>query len=141
MWNPSCEGLLRAFIRRDVEYLLIGSMAKSHYRPQSHVNDMDLMVSSTRENAERVERVLRHDMGECVTVADLPEDLAERLATRDMQLCLFKQHGVVPVHVITPKGFDFRRAYSRSTEEWIRWCSMLVRVASMSDLEILDSLR
>ena len=39
LWTDNCADLLRAFNNQGVQYLLIGSMAKSHYCRQPRVND------------------------------------------------------------------------------------------------------
>ena len=54
LWTDNCADLLRAFNNQGVQYLLIGSMAKSHYCRQLRVNDIDLMINPTPENAGKV---------------------------------------------------------------------------------------
>ena len=58
-----CVDLLRAFNKEGVEYLIGGSMARSHYCSVPRVGDMDLVINSTLENATKVKPVLR---GLCV---------------------------------------------------------------------------
>ena len=45
LWTDNCADLLRAFNNQGVQYLLIGSMAKSHYCRQPRVNDIDLITA------------------------------------------------------------------------------------------------
>ena len=130
-WVENCASLLRAFNEKGVEYLLIGSMAKSHYHSQRHVNDMDLMINCTRENQIRVLSVLKEDLNY------LYRDDPEKLTKPCKQLPLFDGS----VDVLTPpeQGFDFDTARSRSTEGMVY--DIRVPIASLSDLELLDSLR
>ena len=46
-WTEHCAELLRAFTKEGVEYLLIGSMAESHYRSLASVGDMDVLLNPT----------------------------------------------------------------------------------------------
>ena len=45
-----CVDLLRAFNKEDVEYLIGGSMARSHYYSVPRVRDMDVVINPTLEN-------------------------------------------------------------------------------------------
>lgn len=135
-WVTDCADLVEAFNNNGVEYLLVGSMAKSHYHSQSHVNDMDLLINPTPENAHRVDFVLRNSLG---WVVHHPN----RLSERDKQFYLFSYFGEpAPAHVITPtQDFSFCKAFSRSTEGCIPGLAIRVRIASVRDLEALDALR
>ena len=53
-----CVDLLRAFNKEGVEYLIGGSMARSHYCSVPRVGDMDLAINPTLENATKVKPVL-----------------------------------------------------------------------------------
>ena len=130
-WVDNCASLLRAFNDRGVEYLLIGSMAKSYYCSQPHVNDMDLMIGCTQENKRRVLSVLQEDLDY------LFRDDPEKLTKRGKRFLLFDGS----VDVLTPpeQGFDFDTARSRSTEGMVY--DIRVPIASIVDLEVLDSLR
>ena len=75
-WVDNCASLLRAFNEKGVEYFLIGSMAKSYYRSQLQVNDMNLMISCTQENQRRVLSILQEDL-DCL-FRDDPEKLMYR---------------------------------------------------------------
>ena len=130
-WVDNCASLLRAFNDRGVEYLLIGSMAKSYCCSQPHVNDMDLMIGCTQENKRRVLSVLQEDLDY------LFRDDPEKLTKRGKRFLLFDGS----VDVLTPpeQGFDFDTARSRSTEGMVY--DIRVPIASIVDLEVLDSLR
>ena len=129
-WVENCATLLRAFNEKGVEYLLIGSMAKSHYRSQPHVTDMDLMINCTQETQIRVLSVLRENLNY------LYRDDPEKLTKPCKRLLLFDGS----VDVLTPpaQGFNFDTARSRSTEGMVY--DIRVPIASMCDLEVLDSL-
>ena len=45
--TENCVHLLRAFNKEGVEYLLFGSMARSHYRSLASVGDMDVLINPT----------------------------------------------------------------------------------------------
>lgn len=142
LWTSACADLLSAFNEGGVEYLLVGSMAKSfHYPKLACVNDMDLMISPTAENARRVLAALRAVRGAC----DL-EQLAlniQKLAKENVRLHLLKGQG--DVDLLTPpsrkRGLAFHEAAGRSTEELVPGLSTPVRVAAICDLEALDRLR
>ena len=135
-WDDRCFTLLEESNNSGVEYLLVGSMAKSHYHPQPHVNDMDLLINPTPANACRVDFVLRH-FGGC-RVHD-----PERLAELGKKVPLFHDYGRLPAaDVITPmQGFSFHKAFDRAIEEFLPCTNIRVRVAAMCDLKRLDSMR
>ena len=130
LWVDNCALLLRALNEKDVEYLLIGSMAKSHYGTQPHVNDMDLMINCTPENKRKVLSVL-------VDLDYQFRDDPEKLTKRGKRFLLFDGS----VDVLTPpeQGFSLDKAFSRSTQVVV--LGIPVPVASMCDLERLDYLR
>ena len=43
----NCVDLLRAFNKEGVEYLIVGGMAKAHYRLLPSVGDMDVLINPT----------------------------------------------------------------------------------------------
>ena len=142
LWANACAVLLRAFNNEGVEYLLIGSMAKAFHCPEmACVNDMDLMIDPTPENAGKVLSALRAVPG----AGDLKKLVLniERLTKEGVQLHVLCGQG--DVDVLTPppkeKGFIYHEAAGRSTEELIPHFGIPVQVASMCDLETLDSLR
>ena len=144
-WTNHCADLLRAFNNEGVQYLLIGSMAKSfHCSELDAVDDMDLMVNSTQENVRKVLSVLR-SVPHAVDPAELTLDLERKLVEEGKYMRLFTNqhdpHG--DVHILTPpkEDFSFLEAAERSTEELIRGLDIRVQVASLRDLEMLDSLR
>ena len=58
-WTENCADLLRVFNKEGVEYLLIGSMAKSHYRSLASVGDMDALINPTPEKRNKAKARLR----------------------------------------------------------------------------------
>ena len=142
LWTPACARLLNALNEGGVEYLLVGSMAKAFHRPKlACVNDMDLMIESTLENARKVLTALRAVRG-----ASDSEKLAlnmQQLTTEGKGVSVLKGQGDVDILAPPPKeaGFTFREAAERSTEELIPRFFIPVRVAAICDLETLDSLR
>ena len=144
-WTNNCAELLRAFNNEGVQYLLIGSMAKSfHWAELDAVDDMDLMVNPTQENVRKVLSVL-HSVPHAVDAAELTLDLKRKLVEEGKHMLLFTNqhdtHG--DVNILTPpkEEFSFLEAAERSTEELIRGLDIRVQVASLRDLEMLDSLR
>lgn len=144
LWTDHCPKLLRAFNSKHVEYLLIGSMAKSYYSKQKCVNDMDLMINCTPENAREVRPILSQ-LGE-----DMDDEEAKKLVKQGVYMSLFGDKAVASpekaqgsVTILTPPKheFIFGEAFSRSTRGIVRNYEIPVRIASMYDLELLDSLR
>ena len=142
LWTPACADLLTAFNEEGVRYLLIGSMAKAFHRPElACVNDMDLMIDSTPENARKVLTALK-----AVPESGDLEKLAlniQQLTKEGVHLPVLARRG--DVDVLTPPrketGFSFHEAAGRSTEELIPRFCIPVRVAAICDLETLDRLR
>ena len=123
--------------------MLIGSMAKAFHCPKlACVNDMDLMIDSTPENARKVLTALQAvpDAGDLETLANIN---IQQLAKEGVQLRALAGRG--DVHVLTPPpketGVTFHEAAGRSTEELIPGFCIPVRVTAICDLETLDSLR
>ena len=144
-WTDNCAELLRAFNNKGVQYLLIGSMAKSfHCSELDAVDDMDLMVNPTQENVRKVLSALR-DVPSAADPARLTLDLERKMAEGGKYMRLFvNQYDLQgDVDVLTPpkEDFSFLEAAERSTEELIRGLDIPVQVASLRDLEMLDSLR
>ena len=103
------------------------------------MNDMDLMISSTAENAGKVLSALRAVPG----AGDLRAIKTGQLAKKGVQMTVL--HGQGDVDVLTPpkEGFSFRDAAARSTTQCLpdHYSDIPVRVAAMCDLETLDSLK
>ena len=91
LWTDNCADLLRAFNNQGVQYLLIGSMAKSHYCRQPRVNDIDLMINPTPENAGKVLSALRA----VENAADLAKltDEKERELVEGASICVYSTRG------------------------------------------------
>lgn len=58
--SQHCLRVVTAFNVGDVEYLIAGGMAVSHYCPQREARDMDLLLNRTHENAKRIQEALRN---------------------------------------------------------------------------------
>ena len=139
-WN-GCDLLLKDLNKEGVEYLIIGSMAKSHYRSLVSVGDMDVLINPTPENATKVKPAL--DSVVCRISGGSPANCtAENLAQPGQQICLgrdYKDHLNVDLF-LAMRRFDFRKAFSRSiVVEVVR--GIPARIASEGDLKILDLLR
>ena len=140
-WTENCAELLRAFSKEGVEYLLFGSMAKSHYRHSpSSVGDMDVLINPTLENATKVKPALDAIMCRIHDGA-LANCTAEDLAKPGQHLCLGRNYkDYLNVDLFTAKReFDFREAFSRSIVVKVVH-DIPARIASEGDLKILDSL-
>ncbi len=89
------------------------------------------MISCTQENKRRVLSVLQEDLDY------LFRDDPEKLTKRGKRFLLFDGS----VDVLTPpeQGFNFDTARSRSTEGMVY--DIRVPIASICDLEVLDSLK
>lgn len=142
LWTPACADLLKAFNEGGVKYLLIGSMAEAFHCPNlARPNDMDLMIDATPENATKVLTALQtvRDDGDLGKLALSMQQLAKEGVRLPVLV------GRVDVDVLTPPpkktGFTFRDAAGRSTEKLLSPHCVPVQVASLCDLEMLDSLR
>ena len=139
-WTEYCAELLRAFNKEGVEYLLFGSMAKSHYRhsPVS-VGDVDVRLNPTLENAKKVKPAL--DFGVCagfVAPCRISPLRASPNTGRQLDLGSFCR-SYLKVDLFTAKReFDFCEAFSRSIAVEVV-DGIPARVASEGDLKILDS--
>ena len=133
-WTTSCADLLTGLNTHNVEYLLIGSMAKAlHSVNGTTVDDMDVMVDATPDNARKV-TLLFHKLG-------LQTDAAttERLAKRGQQVPLFEGSADV---LTPPHGvFDFAEAAARRMEVLIPRIDIPIKLAALCDLDALDALR
>ena len=129
-----CVDLLRAFNKKGVEYLIGGSMARSHYGSVPPVNDMDVVLNPTRDNATKVETVLVNFiyringfMAEKITL--------EALAKPGTQVTL-KDHRInVDLFTARPE-VDFPKAFSRSIAVDVV-DGLRARIVSEDDLEII----
>ncbi len=142
LWTPACAKLLKAFNRDGVEYLLIGSMAKAFHCPKlARVNDMDLMIDSTPENARKALIALQSVRG--AGNLENPALKTQQLAKEGVQMHVLTGQGDVDVLTPPPQatGFTFREAAGRSSRELIPRFWIPVQVASLRDLETLDTLR
>ena len=138
-WTENCAALLRAFNKEGVEYLLFGSMAKSHYHSLPSVGDMDVLINPTPENATKVKSGLDDVM--CRIHGAPAKCTAEALAKPGQQLCLGRDYkSYLNVDLLTAKReFDFPEAFSRSIDVEVI-DGIPARIASEGDLKILDSL-
>ena len=135
-WTEHCAELLRAFNKEGVEYLLIGSMAESHYRSLASVGDMDVLLNPTPGNATKVKPALDAIM--CRIYGSTARCTAEDLAEPGKQLRPVRDKSYLNVDLFTAKReFDFREAYSRSIAVEVV-AGIPARIASEGDLKILD---
>ena len=123
-----CVDLLRAFNKEGVEYLIGGSMARSHYCSVPRVGDMDLAINPTLENATKVKPVLEDFVYRAKNFT--PEDLAKP----GTQVHLGKY---LNVELFTARPeVDFPKAFSRSIAVDVV-DGLRARIVSEDDLEII----
>lgn len=100
------KDFLKLCLLHDVRFLVIGGYAVVHYSRPRYTGDLDLWVDSTRENAERVVRVL-HDFGfhgdDVTTAMITSRKQIIRMGFEPMRLELFTR---IP-------GVTFARSYRR----------------------------
>ena len=138
IWTENCAELLRAFNKEGVEYLIFGSMAKSHYRSVARVSDMDVLLNPTLENAKKVKPAL--DFVVRRICGSLPNLTVEGLAEPGRQLDLNFCRSYLKVDLFTAKReFNFCEAFSRSIAVDVV-DGIPAQIASEGDLKILDSL-
>jgi predicted nucleotidyltransferase len=101
---PDFKEFLRLLNSNEVEYLIIGGYAVNYYGFPRATGDLDIWVAIHKENAQRLERVLR-EFG--FAQADASTFLEPRKVIR---------MGVPPVRVeilTTISGVDFTECYAR----------------------------
>ena len=132
-----CVDLLRAFNEEGVEYLIGGSMARSHYCSVPRVRDMDVAINPTLENATKVKPALDAIMCRIHDGA-LANCTAEDLAEPGQHLCLGRNYkDYLNVDLFTAKReFDFPKAFSRSIAVDVV-DGLRARIVSEDDLEII----
>ena len=140
-WTEDCAELLRAFNKEGVEYLIFGSMAKSHYdRSVARVRDMDVLLNPTLENAKKVKPAL--DFVVRRICGSLPDITVECIAEPDRQLdlCSFCRSYLNVDFLTARRDFNFYEAFSRSIAVDVV-DGIPARIVSKGDQEILDSHR
>lgn len=134
---PHLDWLLKAFNDKGVEYLVIGSVARSHYRDVDRVDDLDLLVNPTLENSERAVCAI-HEVYERILSGGIkkidPKFFAKPLA-------MLRKSPHLYADILTPvESFSFFVAFSRSIETQV--CGDIrAKIASECDLDVLDELR
>ena len=141
-----CDLLLRAFQREGVEFLIIGSMAKSCYWRVPVVNDMDLMIAPTIENAIKVQSAF--SVVQCTLSLPLKDVLIPIRSEcfihkvgqgKALQVNLRRATGI-KAEFFTPKPeFDFCEAFSRSILVEVV-DGIKAQIVSKYDLDFLDCL-
>ena len=139
-WTENCADLLRAFNKEGVEYLIFGSMAKSHYdRSVARVSDMDVLLNPTPENAIKVKSVL--DFVVFRIDGSTARCTAEGLAKPRKQACPVRDKHDLNVDFLTARrDFNFYEAFSRSIAVDVV-DGIPARIVSKGDQKILDSYR
>ena len=141
-WSCSCAKLLDGLNRNDVEYLVIGSLAKA-LRDQNNrqPNDTDLMIGRSVENVNRVQQAIvraypQHDNNSS------RKEFARLKEPGKKQLELPGGATRHEVDILTPpEEFDFEAARIRSETKIVPRYDILVPIASEEDLERLNTLR
>ena len=96
--------LLEALNKFGVEHLVIGGLAVSFYCPQREVDDLDLLINPTLENAKKVEAAL-------VSLGIASSEYI-KLTKPKIQIQLKTLHYA---DIVTPEeDFDFKSLYSNS---------------------------
>ena len=125
-----CVDLLRAFNKEDVEYLIGGSMARSHYYSVPRVRDMDVVINPTLENATKVKPVL-DDFMYRLSGFMVKNFTLEDVAKPGKRVRL----GNVDLFTARPE-VDFPKAFSRSIAVDVV-DGLRARIVSEDDLEII----
>ena len=131
-----CVDLLRAFNKEGVEYLIAGSMARSHYCSVPSVCDMDVVINPTLENATKVKPVL-DDFMYRLSGLMAKNFTPEGLAKPGMQVHIGKDYLNVDLFTARPE-VDFPKAFSRSIAVDVV-DGLRASIVSEDDLEIIGS--
>lgn len=123
MTDPHLK-LLKSLNDQGVEYLLVGGMLAIAYGVPRVTKDIDLFIRKTRENAEKILKVLS-DLGFGTTALTSVEELI------NTEVTIFKDY--LRLDVLTKiKGLEFEEAYQR--KKVIQLGSIPVYVLSLEDL-------
>jgi predicted nucleotidyltransferase len=123
--NSDFKDLLRLLSEKKAEFLVIGGYAVIHYAEPRYTKDLDLLIGTDAENAEKVLEALREFGAPVNTIT--PRDLC----TPEV----FFQIGVPPNRIdmiVTVPGVEFKAAYARRGSMAIG--DMQVPVISRDDL-------
>ena len=130
-----CADLLRAFNKEGVEYLIGGSMARSHYCSVPRVRDMDVVINPTLENATKGEACLRMILCAGLEASWPKISTLEALAKPSTQVRLDKDCLNADLFTARPE-VDFPKAFSRSIAVDVV-DGLRARIVSEDDLEII----
>ena len=118
------DNLLKALNDQKVKYLVVGGLAVHHYCPERIVDDLDLLIEPTLENAEKVKDALKK-IG-----MNVDELNVQGLTKEWKRLCLKK---FLNADILTPGGgLDFNITFRNSIEVNVN--GIPVRVMSCTDL-------
>ena len=119
--NSNNTYLLNALNNREVKYLVVGGRAVQHYWPERSVNDLDLMIYPSFENAKKVKDGLTYlvKVGfDCICEKKLRDLDCRELAKLNKQLTLKKTQFSTKnlcIDILTPNEyFDYESAFCNS---------------------------
>ena len=136
--------LIRALDDQEVKYLVVGGRAVKHYCPERKVDDLDLMINPTEENAIRVELALTHLFSEGFNFTGIGIEIDKNLIrinklARPGKLFSLKPEcfpwatRTINADILSsPIGFDFELAFQSSIIGEIS--DIPVRIMSCCDL-------
>ena len=130
--------LMRALDDQEVKYLVVGGRAVKHYCPEREVDDLDLMINPTEENAVKVELALTHLIKEGFNFIGMGIDMGKNLnrinkLAKPGKLFSLKSECIpwatktINADILTsPIGFDFNSAFENSIVEEINGIQALI---------------
>ena len=124
---PDFREFLESLNSAKVEYLVLGGYAVIYYGYVRVTNDLDVWVTTTAKNAERVSRVLREFFG------FQPEAVSPELFSEKGKVFVFGRKPV-RIDILTgPSGVVFRDCYKRRNV--VDWDGVKVPLIALSDLK------
>ncbi len=123
--HPDFKDLLQAFADAEVRYMVVGGYAVAFHAKPRFTKDLDLWVSPTAENLDRVRDAL--------TRFGAPRQLLDKLVGASSEDVLWM--GVPPTRIDIVKGVpggDFEQAYAGRARA--RWDDVPVMVIGLDDL-------
>ena len=129
--------LMRALDDQEVKYLVVGGRAVKHYCPEREVDDLDLMINPTEENAIKVELALSdlEKYGFCLIGIGQKRinlnSLAEPCVYFPLKTRIWVTKTINADILTSPKEFDFNSAFHNSIEGEIN--GIYAHIVSCSD--------
>ena len=131
--------VFEAFYREKVKYLVVGGLAVNLHGVPRITYDIDIIISTDRDNVLKINRTLR-DLGYVPRLPVDPDDMADEktlkdwVENRNMKAFSFyhKKENRKVVDIVLGHPFDFTKAFQRSSIKKVD--DIEIYVASIDDM-------